>query len=96
MARWLILDTTAGQVLHILVDHIAMVSEFYVEKTVRGADGKNHLEAEVILDKCNILVQGQYISVKGSVILIKTLITKALADEKATGSPILLQPNKES
>ena len=27
-ARWLILDTTQGQVLHILVDHIAMVSGF--------------------------------------------------------------------
>lgn len=81
---WLKLVSTQGQKLTFLANHIGMIGEYY-ERVENKTLKEGH---EVVIDtgKCNIMCQGQYISVKGSPELIQTLVTKALTEETVIGS----------
>lgn len=98
---WLRLSTTEGQMLVINCNHVGLIGEYYKEVTKMESDGKNHLRHEVVPDKSNVLIQGTFISIQGSPLLIQTLVSKALAEETAIDNnkdvaKIKLVPQKES
>jgi len=77
---WLKLLSTQGQKLTFRADHIAMIGEYY--ERVENKTLKEGYEVVIDTSKCNVMCQGQYISIQGSPALVQTLVTQALNNEE--------------
>ena len=76
---WLRLNSTEGQSLVFMASQIGLIGEYY--EKVENKALKEGFEIVVDTGKCNVLVQGQYISIKASPLLVQTLVTQALSEE---------------